>query len=507
MKMARGLTWALLLAAISAGVCGQEPPRASSNVYPAARPLQTEVKEHKLASSLERLVPKLMADGDVPGLSMAVVRGGSIFWHKAFGVQIAGGNAPVGDDTIFEAASLSKPVFAYAVLKLVDQGRIDLDAPLSKYLPGDYVDDPRASGITARRVLSHTTGLPNWRQGQPLKIFFAPGEKFSYSGEGFVYLQKAIERVTGRTLEDLMQGIVFEPLHMTSSSYVWQERFERRKATGHDPAGGPQKLQKPTEAIAAASLHTTALDYARFLIAVLDGTGLSPKTHAEMLRPQIRLDTSCSNCIDKKPGALSSELAWGLGWGLQEEAEEGRSLWHWGDNGGSGFHCYVVGYPRQKLGAVVFTNGLGGHGIIPDVIAAAIGGRQPAFAWLDYDRYDSPAKVFYKDVLARGTAAVESYRAQKSAAAGHALTEQQVNRIGYWLLARKKLKESIAVFAMNAADFSESWNVYDSLGEACAADGQRQRAIESYEKSLSLNPANTGGAEALRKLKSGPLPN
>src|SRR6185295_15686609 len=169
------------------------------------------------------------------------------------------------------------------VVKLVDAGKIDLDAPLSKYLPGDYIEDPRQSAITARRVLSHTSGLPNWRPpGQPLKIHFAPGERFSYSGEGFVYLQKAVERVTGQTLGALMKRLVFDPLRMTSSSYLWEDRYEKTKARGHDSAGVPRAMRRPAEAFSAASLHTTSLDYGRFLAAVLDGAGLKKTTAAEM---------------------------------------------------------------------------------------------------------------------------------------------------------------------------------------------------------------------------------
>ena len=285
-------------------------------------------------ASLERLVPRLMKDGDVPGLSLAVVQNGQVVYRRAFGVRDESTGAPVDDDTIFEAASLSKPVFAHAVLKLADAGQLDLDAPLAMYLPGDYVEDPRLRAITARRVLSHTTGFPNWRpDGQPLKIHFDPGERFSYSGEGFVYLQKAVENRTGQTLEALMRRLVFEPLRMTSSSYTWQDRFEGRKAIGHDNVGSPLGLRRPTVSNAAASLHTTGLDYARFLAAVLDGTGLRKETAAQMIHPQIHVDEGCQNCINTKPtGRLSREIGWGLGWGVQE-TEDGPSLWHWGDNG------------------------------------------------------------------------------------------------------------------------------------------------------------------------------
>jgi CubicO group peptidase (beta-lactamase class C family) len=490
--------------AMPAGLAGL-PARGTFELSPAQVQGKSAVSKEQLAAVLDPLIRRLMKDGDVPGLSLAVVKDGRVLYHGAFGVKDSGTGAPVGNDTMFEAASLSKPVFAYAVAKLVDAGKLDLDTSVSKYLPGDYVDDPRLRLITVRHVLSHTTGFPNWRpDGQRLKIHFAPGERFSYSGEGFVYLQKAVERSSGFTLEALMKRVVFEPLRMTSSSYVWEERFEGRKATGHDATGNPRRLQRPALASSAASLQTTAPDYARFLIAVLEGTGLQKKTAAEILRPQVHVDEGCQNCITKKPtGRISREIGWGLGWGL-EETDGAVSLWHWGDNS-SGFHCYVVGYPRQKLGVVVFTNGLGGHGIIPEIVEAAVGGRHPSFAWLDYERYDSPVRTWFKDILARGNGAIVSYRDRKRGP-GAAFTEEQVNGVGYWLLGKKRLPEAIAVFEMNAEDFPASWNAHDSLAEAYAGDGQKQRAVAAYEKSLALNPGNSNGAEQLRKLRGEPVP-
>jgi CubicO group peptidase (beta-lactamase class C family) len=456
------------------------------------------------ASTLDPLVARLLKDGDVPGLSLALVRDGKVSLVRSWGVRDASGSAPVTEDTIFEAASLSKPVFAYAVLKLADAGQIDLDAPVAKYLPGEYVEDPRLRAVTVRRVLTHTTGFPNWRpSGQPLKIQLDPGERFSYSGEGFVYLQKAVENATGQTLEALARRLVFEPLGMKDTSYSWQERFEGRKARGHDEMGTPRTLRRPAEANAAASLHTTARDYGRFLAAILSRTGLRKETLAEMERSQIQVDEACQNCVTGKPsGRLSKELGWGLGWGI-ERTEDGTAIWHWGDNGGSGFHCFVEGYPDRRLGVVIFTNGTGGHGIIPEVLTAAIGGRHPSTAWLDYERWDSPARTWFKDIAARGEPAVAEYRERKRSDPAAALKEQQVNRVGYQLLSRKKLPEAIAVFEMNVADFPSSWNVHDSLGEAYAAAGQREKAIASYEKSLELNPSNTSGADQLRKLKAG----
>ena len=181
----------------------------------------------------------------MPGLAIALLRGGNVVWHRGFGVKNTNTKEPVDDTTVFEAASLSKPVFAYAVLKLVDSGKFDLDKPLKQYLPGNFDggEDPRISNITARHVLSHTTGFPNWRSGKILRAHFRPGERFSYSGEGFVYLSKVIEHVTGEGFDDFMKRMVFQPLGMTSSSYVWQANYDKLQSFRHNVRSGTRSTR------------------------------------------------------------------------------------------------------------------------------------------------------------------------------------------------------------------------------------------------------------------------
>src|SRR5215216_5575115 len=189
-----------------------------NNTSAASKP---DAGTRKLIARLQSRIPGLMKEGEVPGLSIALIKDSNIIWSRGFGFKNAETKEPVDDSTLFEAASLSKPVFAYAVLKMVEKGQLDLDAPLSGYLPGYIENDERAKLITARRVLSHTTGFPNWRpMGKPLVIHFTPGEKFSYSGEGFVYLQKVVERVAGEALNDFLRKSVFEPLGMNNSTFV-----------------------------------------------------------------------------------------------------------------------------------------------------------------------------------------------------------------------------------------------------------------------------------------------
>jgi CubicO group peptidase (beta-lactamase class C family) len=330
---------------------------------------------------LERDVPELMKKGGVPGLAIAVIRGGKTTWVHGFGMKEAKTGQPVMGGTVFEAASLSKPVFAYGVLKLVEQGKLGLDVPLTTYLPKPYIDgDERLSKITARIVLSHRTGFPNWRGDDgSLPIYFTPGERFSYSGEGYIYLQRVVEQITGKPLNEYMTEAVFTPLGMTSSSYVWRPDFDALTATGHDPDGKPAELWKPKEAGAASTLNTTAKDYALFVEAVLNGKGLTPATLREMETPQIALDPECRICIKHEPKRLSKNLFWGLGWGIQR-TDRSDALWHWGDNGA--FKCFVMAEPRTKSGVVMFANSENGLEIAKPLIDEAMGTESLAFEWL-----------------------------------------------------------------------------------------------------------------------------
>jgi CubicO group peptidase (beta-lactamase class C family) len=469
----------------------------------AEAPLLKKAKTAELVGRLERGVPPLMKEADVPGLSVALVRGGRLAWHRGFGVRSAETKEPVGDETVFEAASLSKPVFAYAVLKLVDAGKLDLDAPLDKYLPGGYDvgEDARLRQVTARRVLSHTAGFPNWRpRGQPsLKIHFTPGERFSYSGEGFVYLAAAVERLTGEKLDAFMRRAVFDPLGMRHSSYVWRDDYERLKVFRHNAVGLPRGLNKPAGANAAASLHTTARDFGLFLAAALRGEGLRKETARLMWTPQVRVGES-TNATAAAPRQLSPTVAWGVGWGLQTTAD-GVSVWHWGDNGDS--KAFVVAYPKERFGVAYFANSANGLAIARELVAEAVGGAQPALAWLNYESYKSPARTLLKDISARGAgAALGDYREwRKGRAPSEVLDEAQVNRLGYNLLSLGRAADAVEVFKLNVEDHPRSANAFDSLGEAYMVRGDTELAIRNYRKSLELNPDNTNGVEMLKKLE------
>ncbi len=313
-------------------------------------------------------MPTELRKEHVPGAAIAVARGDQIVWSGAFGIKDRATGEPVAPDTVFEAASLSKPVFAAVVLRLHVQGLLALDSSLNDYLPEPYVpDEPLLPQITARMVLSHTTGFPNWRpDGKPLRIQAEPGSRFGYSGEGYVYLQRVLERRTGRSLQALADEAVFAPLDMAASSYSWREASGAAAATGHDRAGAPMPKLRFAEGNAAFSLHTTAPDFARFLggfLALGPDWARQPAgpASAEMLTRQVRVDDT---------------LSWGLGWGLEHGAG-GDALWQWGDN--RGFKGFAIGYRDTGLGIVVLTNGDNGLRLCREVVTRVTGRPAPAY--------------------------------------------------------------------------------------------------------------------------------
>ncbi len=361
-------------------------------------------------TNLLRTLPRLLELAEVPGLALGVVQAGKV-WTRGFGRATETPRTAVSGETVFEAVSLGKPLFAYAVLRLVDAGRIDLDRPLYDYLPIPDADNPLMRKVTPRHVLSHTTGLSNWReQPGPMLPATEPGAEFSYSGDAYFYLQRVVEQVTDRPFARFMREHVLDPFDMDRSSYIWLPKFTAKKAVGRDAAGEEidvvgaigrraaelaEKWGKPmlewryedaARAVplinpawpvvplymvpsAAGSLLTTVRDYTQFLARVValppaPGLSLSAASRAAMVASEVR---------------LNRVLGWGLGWGIQRD-EHGEVLWHWGAN--NSFRNFVVAEPAAGRAVVAFTNGESGPKVYERVIAAVTGHDHPAFLWL-----------------------------------------------------------------------------------------------------------------------------
>jgi CubicO group peptidase (beta-lactamase class C family) len=354
----------------------------------AARPARAQGRE----AVSEASVAAMLALSDTPGASFAHVSSDGRVTAGAAGYAKAG-EVKATSETLFEAASLSKPVFAVAVLELARQGRIDLDRPIQADLP--FTDDALARRITPRHVLSQSTGLPNWREAAaPLASRFEPGSAFGYSGEGYFLLQRLVEALSGRTAAQVARTLVLDPAGMGASRYGWGAGEHPAAAFAHDddskiiadqgPAGfearrdaGPARpvetwSQVDREAAVkaqgkpaapmfmtpnmAAGLWTTAGDYGRFLVFA--------RRYPEMAR---------------RVTPVKATLSWGLGWGL-EERDGRRFAWHWGSNAGVR-NLFAVDLATGE-GFVTLTNGENGPKVYQRAARQALAHEFDAFLWL-----------------------------------------------------------------------------------------------------------------------------
>jgi CubicO group peptidase (beta-lactamase class C family) len=329
---------------------------------------------------LKELIPGLLSTWNVPGMQVAAVERGEICYQGAFGVRSAAPREQVTNTTILEAASLSKPVFAFATLELAAQGRLKLDTPLTAYLkssyihqqdpfepnsrsPSDVVSDPQLTSVTARMVLSHTAGFPNWSR-DPLRFISAPGTRWSYSSEGYVFLQRVVERIMDQSTETIMRSLVFDPLGMRQSSIVWSPRYESTIATGHNKSGEPQPLSRHEVAVASSTLYTSASDYARFLGAVAwPGSMRLDRISADMCKPNVIADPDL-------------RMHWGLGLGI-EDLPQKTFFFHWGSN--PGYCSFAIGSRKTGRALVLLTNGQNGLETAEEITNVAFGGPHPIF--------------------------------------------------------------------------------------------------------------------------------
>ena len=368
------------------------------------------VASGRQASASDRDIERWMRLAFVPAMAMARVTKSDVT-TRGFGVRRKETGGTVDGDTIFAAASLSKPMLAWVVLSLVDDGVLTLERPLHEYLPVPNAADARSTRITARHVLSHSGGWRNWRNNTntALTADFEPGSRFGYSGEGYFFLQRVMEKLTGKSLPLLARERLFDPLGLRSTSFATLPELDGRRAAGHTNRGEPardfganirpalariaQERGVPIEALTtsdseaalrqaeptlpvlpnflqpngAASVTTTAGDFGRFLQHLLRVHGSSSPSAgiaARMLTPQVR---------------INEELHWGLGTGL--EVRGGRTTaWHWGDN--PGFKNFYVLDPQAGSAIVVFTSGDGGQSVYERTIRAETGEDRAAFLFL-----------------------------------------------------------------------------------------------------------------------------
>lgn len=323
------------------------------------------------SADFEQRVKHLMHKAVLPGVSICTIRDGKIDHSIAFGVADADTQLPLDNSSILEAASLGKPVFAYAVMKLCQQGMLSLDQPLSSYLSKGCLQNVEAVAglennelmhrVTARQVLSHSSGFPNWpTPGTLLACESEPGERFNYSSAGFNYLQYVVEQVTAQPCDELMKSLVFEPLGMTSSSYTNRLLSDQDSgkliAQGHNAQGAVVPREQWQSMIASSSLLCTPSDYALFLMQMIKQQNVKGSTAEQMIASELQ--------VDGMPVA-----AWGLGWGLQTEPAA-PIYWHWGDN--QIFTSMALVEQQTGNGIVLVANAARGFEVFRAIITQAM---------------------------------------------------------------------------------------------------------------------------------------
>ena len=293
----------------------------------------------------------------IPVLGVGVIHKGRLQEVRVYGDLKEGVPAPF--DTVFNVASITKTVTAFLTLKLVSQGRWNLDEPLAHYwVDPDVKTDPRAQRLTTRHVLTHETGFPNWRwEAKDKRLAFnaEPGAKFGYSGEGFDYLRRALEHKFNEPLESLAESLVFQPLALSDTHYTWTAGLDDfRFAEPHDKNGRAIKSDHNVEANAADLLKTTVGDYGRFMVAAVRGEGLSKNVYAQMVAPTVQMKTNSYM---------------GLGWQIYTDlGDKEFALTHSGSD--QGVRTLVLYLPTSGEGLIIFTNSDNGAKIWSDLVRA-----------------------------------------------------------------------------------------------------------------------------------------
>ena len=318
--------------------------------------LQAQVNT-KVNLNFENKIQAWLEELNVPAVSIGIIEEGKIKYIKAFG-EIQKG-VPAELNSMFNIASMTKPVVAMLTLKLVEEGKWDLDEPLFDYwIDPDVKDDPYHKILTTRHVLQHQTGFANWRSGHPTKKLtfdFEPGTQYYYSGEGFEYLKKALENKFNKPLEKLLDSLIIKPNGMENSQY-WNESIDPlRLARCHDANGKNYNFSYKTSVLAAGNLLSTPEDYCKFLIYVMNGAGLSQNLYDDMLNP-------------KKTG--NKHAPRGLGWEIITDLPNNEyAIEHGGSNTGMWSMSFIL--PKSQRGIVIMTNGDNGMLLYSNIIKEA----------------------------------------------------------------------------------------------------------------------------------------
>ncbi len=324
----------------------------------------------KLAST----IPQWMTQFDVPGISVAVINNGAIVWYQVFGKQQL--EVPANEKTLFLSASIAKPMTAEVCLRLATLGKIQLDEPMAQYwLDPDIAQDKRAQLLTPRHVLTHQTGFKNWRYmtGGKLQFEWTPGTKMGYSGEGFRYLVRFLEKKLGKPFNEIAQEVLFTPTGMQNACFTYQEWCKDRLAWSYLPDSTWSAPRKVENALGAGGLRITAEDYAKFILSVMNDTKVSDQLREEQFTVSLNQYEHCKKSATVSE-ACPRNIGFGLGWYVYSFEDE-KVIGHTGANRAE--RALTVFSPETKNGLVVMSNGYNGNHVIYRIAEAV--GIHPSF--------------------------------------------------------------------------------------------------------------------------------
>jgi len=521
-RFSRSLTFfptisaALLFAAVARSQAVPEPqshqPSADQAIH--IRHIENDTAEIAFSNSEppQRLsLEQLMRLYKVPGLSVAVVDDFKIVWAKGYGVTEAGTQTPVTTHTLFQAGSISKPVAATGTMSLVQQGKLSLDENVNLKLKSWQVPDnefTKDQKVTLRRIMSHSAGLtvhgfPGYEVGTPIptliqifngeppantapiRVDFVPGTQSRYSGGGVTIEQQLLIDVTGKPFPQFMREAVLDKIGMNESSYEQPLPPARAAmaatATHGDGTVVPGRWHIYPE-MAAAGLWTNATDLAKFGIEIaLSKQGkanrvLSEATTQEMLKPQI------------------DQVGLGFFLGAYKNPQE------FGHNGADeGFQAILVMFADSGKGVVMMANSDNGINLMNRILGCVA----KEYAWNYTPDPEDAADGLMLIADSKGLqAAVARYTELKKAGApSPVIDENTLLQLAYHTLFAGQTEQALPLFKQVVQEYPNYWNAYDSLAEAYLKAGQKDLAIQNYEKSVELNPKNQNGIDALKKIR------
>ena len=469
----------------------------------------------QFVTELDQKIPQLLTDFIVPGTAIAIIENGEIVLQKGYGYSNVKRGIKVTNTTGFNIGSISKTIAAWGVMKLVQEGKIDLDAPAEQYLTRWQLPDSEfdSKKVTIRRLLSHTAGLslhgyPGWSPKDKLptieesldgknngpgrvEMIMEPGTKWKYSGGGYTMLQLIIEEVTQQKFEDYIQAQILDPLGMMNSSYTIDDTIMKASSLEHNNFGEVIDFELFT-AQAAAGLHTTINDFTKFAFASLYQSK-DNKKYQQLL--------STANLKQMMEAAPASDGSYGLGY--QINSIEGTSMTVVGHGGANeGWHAFFRVNPDTNDGIIMITNGGAGHNIYRQIYCDWVFWKTGESMGERCIVLPSVTSKLKQIVDAEGIDKIESQFAtlKKNDADNYSFRENELNQLGYYYLGNDKTAYAEAIFKLIVNEFPKSSNAYDSYGEALLKKGDKAKAIENYRKSVELNPANQGGIDVLKKL-------